>query len=117
MKILLFPLTLSVQSVGLEIRRELNIAWCVTGTLQETILFMEDDPFDLEVTKDFLIEYRKNFWGTRRTGKIEKYSWDKMENVQFGSPVTRFIFNHDGKRVVLPLREENMELIKKLFNE
>lgn len=85
--------------------------------LEETLLFMEDDSFDLEVTRDFLIEYRKNFWGTRRTGKIVKYSWDKMENVQFGSPVNRFIFDHDGKRVVLPLREENMELMKKLFKE
>jgi hypothetical protein len=85
--------------------------------LQETILFMEDDPFDLEVTRDFLIEYRKNFWGTRRTGKIEKYSWDKMEDVHFGFPVNRFIFNYQDRRVVLPLREENMQMMKRLFKE
>ncbi len=85
--------------------------------LQETILFMEDDPFDLEVTRDFLIEYRKNFWGTRRTGKIERYSWDKIEDVQFGYPVKRFIFNYEDRRVVLPLREENMQMMKRLFKE
>jgi len=82
----------------LEIRRELNIAWCVAGTCRRPSFFMEDDPFDLEVTRDFLIEYRKNFWGTRRTGKIEKYSWDKMEDVHFGFPVNRFIFNYQDRR-------------------
>lgn len=85
--------------------------------LEETVAFMEDDSFDLEATRDFLIEYRKNFWGTRRTGKITKYSWDKMKDVEFGVPVNRFIFIYEGKRVVLPLRDENMEIMKKLFKE
>lgn len=86
-------------------------------SLEETLAFMEDDSFDLEITRDFLVEYRKNFWGTRRTGKVIRYSWDKMEEVQFGSPVNRLIFIYNGKRVVLPLREENMEMMKKLFKE
>lgn len=85
--------------------------------LEETLFFLEDDSFDLEVTKKYLIEYRKNFWGTRRTGKVMKYSWDKMVDVQFGSPVNRFIFLYAGKKVVLPLREENMHTMKKFFKE
>jgi hypothetical protein len=85
--------------------------------LEDTLLFLEDDSFDLEVTADYLIEYRKNFWGTRRTGKVVKFSWDKIEDVQFGSPVNRFIFFYDGRRVVLPLREENMQMMKRLFKE
>lgn len=85
--------------------------------LEDTICFMEDDFFDLEVTRDCLVEYRKNFWGTRRTGKINKYLWDKIEDVEFGSPVNRFIFKYEGRRVVIPLRDENMMLVKKLFKE
>lgn len=85
--------------------------------LEETLYFMEDDSFDLEITADFLIEYRKNFWGTRRTGKINKYLWDKMENVEFGAPINRFKFVYNGKKVVIPLRDENMDTMKKLYKE
>lgn len=83
--------------------------------LEETVVFLEDDSFDLELTLDYLIKYSKNFWGTRRTGKIMKYQWDKMEDVQFGSPVNRLIFIYMGRRVVLPLREKNMVMMKNLF--
>ena len=85
--------------------------------LENTLYFMEDDSFDLEVTADCLLEYRKNFWGTRRTGKINKYRWDKMENVEFGAPINRFKFTYEGKRVVIPLRDENMETIKKHYSD
>lgn len=85
--------------------------------LEQTLAFLEDDSFDLEVTEDFLIEYRKNFWGNRRTGKVTKYRRDNMGNIEFGSPVNRFIFIYRGKRVVLPLKEENMEVMKKFFKE
>ena len=85
--------------------------------LENTIDFMEDDFFDLEITAECLLEYRKNFWGTRRTGKVNKYRWDKMENVKFGRTVNRFKFIYEGKKVVLPLREENMDAMKKLYKE
>ena len=85
--------------------------------LEETIYIMEDDSFDLEITVDFLLEYRKNFWGTRRTGKVYKYLWDIMENVEFEEPIKRFKFLYEGKKVVLPLRDENMVTMKKLCKE
>ncbi len=80
--------------------------------LTSILLFMEDDFFDLELTKDCLIEYRKSFWGTRRTGKILRYPLNEISNVEFGSPITRLKFDFEGKRHVLPLREENIESIK-----
>ncbi len=83
--------------------------------LQNTIAFLEDDSFDLEITEDSIIEYRKNFWGTSRTGKVNKYALNKIENIEFGAPVSRFIFIYEGKRVVLPLREENLEKIKEIL--
>lgn len=85
--------------------------------LEDTIFFMEDDFFDLEITTECLLEYRKNFWGTNRTGKINKYYWNKMKYIEFGSPVNRFIFIYDGKRVVIPLKDQNMDIMKKLFKE
>lgn len=85
--------------------------------LENTLHFLEDDFFDLEVTPDCLLEYRKNFWGTRRTGKINRYHWDEMGEVEFGEPINRFKFKYRGKKVVIPLREENMEIIKKLYKE
>ena len=85
--------------------------------LEDTILFLEDDSFDLEITADCLREYRKNFWGTRRTGKVNKYRWDKMKNVEFGAPINRFKFVYEGKKIVIPLKDENMDAMKKLYKE
>ena len=31
--------------------------------LKHTVAFFEDVPFDLEITEELLVEYRKNFWG------------------------------------------------------
>ena len=83
--------------------------------LKDIIVFFEEDSFDLEITKDSIIEYRKSFWEGKRTGKINNYSLDKIENVEFGSSVSRFIFIYEGKRVVLPLKEENMGKIKEIL--
>ena len=85
--------------------------------LKNIIAFLEDDPYDLEITENSLIEYKKNFWGDERTGKITTYYFDKMEKIEFGSPISRFIFEYEGKRIVLPLREENMEIIKTFFKD
>lgn len=84
--------------------------------LKNTVAFFEDDSFDLKITKDSIIEYRKNFWGTNRTGKVNKYILDKIENIEFGEPISRFIFTYEGKRVVLPLKEENLEILKEILN-
>lgn len=83
--------------------------------LTNILLFFEDDFFDLEITENCLIEYRKSFWGTRRTGKVIKYPLTKISNIEFGSPVNRFKFDFEGKRHVLPLREENMDNVKKIL--
>lgn len=84
--------------------------------LEDTVAFMEDDFFDLEITKDCLVEYRKNFWGTNRTGKIVTYRLDKIQDIEFGSPINRFIFIYEDKRVVIPLRDENMEVLRNFFS-
>ena len=81
--------------------------------LEDTILFLEDDSFDLEITKDTIIEYRKKFWGDSRTGKVNKYNLNEIENVEFG-PSSRFIFLYNGKRIVLPLQEENLKKLKEI---
>jgi hypothetical protein len=38
-----------------------------------------------------------------------------MSEIEFGKPVNRFKFKYKGKQVVIPLREENMEKMKKLY--
>ena len=81
--------------------------------LENTLAFLEDDSFDLEITKDTIIEYRKNFWGTDRTGKVNKYNLKEIENIEFG-PSSRFIFLYNGKRIVLPLQEENLKKLKEI---
>lgn len=83
--------------------------------LKHTVAFFEDDPFDLEITEEHLIEYRKNFWGTDRTGKVNKYALNKIKKLEFGTPISRLIFEYNGKRVVLPLREENLIKIKEFL--
>ena len=80
--------------------------------LSETVLFLEDAFFDLELTQDELVEYRKNFYRTRRTGKVVRHTSKDMEEVKFGHPVKRFIFKYHGERVVLPLEEVNYERLK-----
>lgn len=81
--------------------------------LEDTILFLEDDSFDLEITKDTITEYRKTFWGDSRTGKVNKYNLNEIENVEFG-PSSRFIFIYNEKRIVLPLQEENLKKLKEI---
>ena len=81
--------------------------------LENTVLFLEDDSFDLEITKDVLIEYRKTFWGNRRTGKVNKYNLNEIKDIEFG-PSSRLIFLYNGKRIVLPLKEENSKKINEI---
>ncbi len=83
--------------------------------LVETLLFIEDEFYDLEVTKELLIEYRKNFYRTRRTGKIKKFLIDKMKKLCFGHPIKRFIFEYDGKKEVYALQDKNYDSVKDLM--
>jgi len=83
--------------------------------LTSIVLFLEDDSFDLELTSEYLIEYRKNFWGTDRTGKVIKYPLSEISNIEYGSPITRFKFDYNGERHVIPLKKENMEVLKEVL--
>lgn len=85
--------------------------------LTNILLFLEDDSFDLELTENYIIEYRKTFWGTGRTGKIIKYPLSKISNIEFGSPINRFKFDYNGKRHVIPLKEENMKILKNMLQQ
>jgi len=80
--------------------------------LTNIVLFLEDDSFDLELTSEHLIEYRKNFWGTDRTGKVIRYPLSEIRNIEYGSPITRFKFDFNGERKVIPLRKDNMKILK-----
>ena len=82
---------------------------------KDTIAFLEDDSFDLEITKECIIEYRKNFWGDNRTGKVNKYLVKKIKNIEFGTSISRFIFIYGEKRIVLPLQEKNMDILKEIL--
>ena len=81
--------------------------------IEDTVAFLEDDSFDLEITKDAILEYKKTFWGDSRTGKVNRYNLNEIENVEFG-PSSRLIFSYNGKRIVFPLREENLEKLKEI---
>ncbi|MGC9516697.1 MAG: zinc ribbon domain-containing protein [Methanomicrobiales archaeon] len=96
-----------------------NAKFCLfcEKNLEEVILFLEDDSFDIELTKDAILEYRKKFWGSERTGKINKYYLDKIENIEYGRPVSRLIFNYQDKRIVIPLKKENLEELKLELNK
>ncbi|MEN6329764.1 MAG: hypothetical protein ABFC91_05665 [Methanobacteriaceae archaeon] len=85
--------------------------------LEKTVAFLEDDSFDLEVTPDSLIEYRKNFWGTNRTGKVNQYQRDKMKNLEFGEEISRLKFDYEGQKKVIAFRKENLKKLKDLLSE
>jgi len=83
--------------------------------LEKTVAFLEDDSFDLEITSETLIEYRKNFWGTNRTGKVNHYQIIMMKNLEFGEKISRFKFDYEGERKVMAFRRENLDKLKTLL--
>lgn len=93
-----------------------NCVFC-DKDLEAVVLFLEDDFFDLEINHDTLIEYRKKFWGDERTGKVNKYYLEKMENIEYGKPVSRFIFTYNQERIVIPLKRENLEKLERILNK
>jgi hypothetical protein len=85
--------------------------------LEETLLYFEDEFYDIEVTNDLFIVYKKNFYKTRRTGKILRFDIDKMEKIHFGYPITRFTFSYNGKKEIYALKAENYRALKYLMIE
>lgn len=85
--------------------------------LSETLLFFEDDFYDIELTSELLIEYRKNFYRTRRTGKVKKYFIAEIKDIKFGHPIKRFSFKYKGKKEVYALKEDNYNSLKELFKK
>ncbi len=85
--------------------------------LSETLLFFEDEFYDLELTHEFLIEYRKNFYRTRRTGKVKKYFIDEIKDIKLGHPIKRFSFTYNGKKEVYALKDDNYNSLKELFKK
>jgi hypothetical protein len=80
--------------------------------LLETILYLEDAFFDLEITETEFVEYRKNYYRTRRTGKVKRFKLEKIEEISFGHPIKRMSFVYEGKKEVYPLKDENYDLLK-----
>lgn len=85
--------------------------------LTQTVLFIEDSFFDIEITSTEFIEYRKNYYRTRRTGKVKRFKLDKMKNIRFGYPIKRFIFEYNGKKEVYPLKDVNYDLMKEILEK
>jgi ribosomal protein L40E len=85
--------------------------------LLETKLYIEDAFFDLEITETELVEYRKNFYRTRRTGKVKRFKLEKIEKISFGHPIKRICFIYEGKKEVYPLKDENYNLLKDFMNK
>jgi hypothetical protein len=102
-------------SCGIANPEEFKSCMMCDKDLTLTVLFLEDAFFDIELTTTEFIEYRKNYYRTRRTGKIKRFKLDKMGNINFEIPIKRFSFDYDGKREVYPLKDENYMLLKEKF--
>jgi hypothetical protein len=81
----------------------------------KTILYLEDQFFDIEVTSHKFIAYEKKNSSTKRTGKVKEYNIDTMENVYFGYPVTIVNFDYNGKKAVYSFNEKNYNSLKDLM--
>jgi hypothetical protein len=86
-----------------------------TVEYDNTVLYMEDQFFDIEVTPDKLIAYEKKNSGTKRTGKVKEYNIDSIENVRFEYPVTIINFDYNGKKAVYSFNQKNYDSLKDLM--
>ena len=80
-----------------------------------TVLYMEDQFFDIEVTSNKFIAYEKKNNGTRRTGKVKEYDINSMENIHFEYPVSIVNFDYHGKKAVYSFNEKNYNSLKDLM--
>lgn len=94
---------------------ESEICMVCERDLSKTVLFFEDEFYDIEVTSELFIEYRKNFYRTRRTGKVKKFRLENMENIEFGHPIKRFIFKYEDNKEVYALTDDNYKVLKEFM--
>ena len=83
----------------------------------KTLLYIEDQFFDIEITKNKFIAYEKKNSGTKRTGKIKEYDIDAIENVHFEYPVTIVSFDYKDKKAVYSFNPQNYRSLKDLMIE
>jgi hypothetical protein len=81
----------------------------------KTLLYIEDQFFDIEITKNKFIAYEKKNSGTKRTGKIKEYDIEAIENIHFEYPVTIVNFDYNGKKAVYSFNPQNYESLKDLM--
>ena len=85
------------------------------GVSDKTLLYIEDQFFDIEITNSKFIAYEKKNSGTRRTGKVKEYNIDAMENTHFEYPVTIVNFDYNGKKAVYSFNPKNYNSLKDLM--
>ena len=83
----------------------------------KTLLYIEDQFFDIEITKNKFIAYEKKNSGTKRTGKVKEYNIDVMENIHFEYPVTIVNFDYQGKKAVYSFNPKNYNALKDLMTK
>ncbi|MGB9201167.1 hypothetical protein [Methanobacterium sp.] len=81
----------------------------------KTLLYIEDQFFDIEITKNKFIAYEKKNSGTKRTGRVKEYNIDVMENIHFEYPVTIVNFDYQGKKAVYSFNPKNYNALKDLM--
>jgi hypothetical protein len=85
------------------------------GESDKTLLYIEDQFFDIKITNSKFIAYEKKNTGTMRTGKVKEYNIDDMENMHFEYPVTIVNFDYNGKKAVYSFNEKNYNSLKNLM--
>ena len=81
----------------------------------KNLLYIEDQFFDIEITKNKFIAYEKKNSGTKRTGKVQEYDIDAIENIHFEYPVTIVNFDYNGKKAVYSFNPKNYNSLKDLM--
>jgi hypothetical protein len=81
----------------------------------KNLLYIEDQFFDIEITKNKFIAYEKKNSGTKRTGKVKEYDIDAIENIHFEYPVTIVNFDYNGKKAVYSFNPKNYNSLKDLM--
>jgi hypothetical protein len=81
----------------------------------KNLLYIEDQFFDIEITKNKFIAYEKKNSGTKRTGQVKEYDIDAIENIHFEYPVTIVNFDYNGKKAVYSFNPKNYNSLKDLM--
>lgn len=102
---------------GMSNLEDASVCMMCGKNLEDTLLYLEEDRYDLELTPEYLIEYRKKFWGQERSGKIKKFKISSIECYKMGSPISRFIFIYKGKREVLPMEKNNLDRLLNILKD